>query len=66
MLVDEDRIARALDDFHEAVRQINLRNERVMTQLVSEIVDQRAEIRAQTQAMLRLLDRWGNGPAPAA
>ena len=64
--MDEDRIAKALDDFGDAIRQVNLRNERVTSELVSEIVDRRAEIRAQTRAILRLLDRWGNGPAPAS
>ena len=65
------------DDFREFMREIRLRWERHernviarFNALTQEIVDHREETRAQTQALLRLLDRMsrfdeGNGQAPA-
>jgi hypothetical protein len=34
-------------------------------QLQAEIADQREQIQANTAAILKLLDRFGDGPAPA-
>lgn len=78
--VDEDRISaaierntRALDEFRAALRQMNLRQERVLGEVVAVLADMRAEIRAHTarleahtEAIWRMLDRWGEGPTPAS
>jgi len=67
-----NRLDKTVEDVIVTVRDINRRNELVMGELVTEIRDHRSETRdhrsetrAQTQAILSLLDRWGNGPAPA-
>ena len=73
--MDQDRIGealerntRAFEDLIVAIREFRLsqdRNGRVLERLAAEIVDQRAETRAQTRAVLKVLDRWGDGPAAA-
>jgi hypothetical protein len=64
--VDEDRIATALDEFRVALREMNLRQERVLTGFMAELADSRAQLRANTEATWRMLDRWGEGPTPAS
>lgn len=64
--MDEDRIAKALDDFRIALREMNLRQERVLRELMAELADGRAQLRANTEATWRMLDRWGDDPAAAS
>jgi hypothetical protein len=68
-----DDVRGALDDLRIEIRQSSLRQERVMQQferrlemLEAEFADSRDERRAHTQALWRLVDRLGEGPAPAA
>jgi hypothetical protein len=63
---------RAIEDFREFNREILLRNEKVYTSvlqrlelLAEEIREHRDETRAQTKALLRLLDRF-DGPGGLA
>jgi hypothetical protein len=67
-----ERSARAIEDFREFNREILLRNEKVYTSvlqrlelLAEEIREHRDETRAQTKALLRLLDRF-DGPGGLA
>ena len=64
------------DDFHSVVEEIRAdrrfgnellrRHELVMTEVLKELRELRAESRAHTQAILALLDRFqGGGAAPA-
>jgi len=67
----------AYQDLRIAIREINLRNERVLGDLSAQIrestesmrefrLDMREEGRAQRGALLAILDRLGAGPAPEA
>ena len=67
----------AYQDLRVAIREINLRNERVMGDLSAQIrestesmrefrVEMREEGRAERGALLAILDRLGAGPAPEA
>jgi hypothetical protein len=67
-----ERSARAIEDFREFNREILLRNEKVYTSvlqrlelLAEEIREHRDETRAQTKALLKLLDRF-DGPGGLA
>lgn len=68
-----ERNTRAFDDLIVALREIRMSQDRITRELVAEISDQRAEIRAQTarleahtRAIWKMLDRWGEGPTPAS
>lgn len=70
---DEIRLAREQHaDLREFIREINLRAERFTQMAIAELRalsagqdDLREESRAQTQALLRVLDRLGPGTTPA-
>ena len=70
---EEIRLSREQQaDLRVFVREINLRAERAMELVTAELRalsagqdDLRAESRAQTQALLQVLDRLGPGPSPA-
>lgn len=64
--MDEDRLATAVDDLRVTLRDMNARQERVLREVVAAIVDMRAEIRANTEATWKMLDRFGEGPTPAS
>jgi hypothetical protein len=68
-----ERSEQAFSDFQLAFRQDRLRAERVYQEQLAatmevraSIAEMRDEIRANTQAILRMLDRWGEGPSPAS
>ena len=56
---------RRLEEMSEEGRAESARNEAAMSDLSAQIRDQSEQIRAQTRAVLSLLDERGGGPAPA-
>ena len=54
----EERYRQLVEETREFNREILLRNEKVYTKLIAEIEEGREQIRANTQAVLRLLDRF--------
>ena len=70
---EEIRLSRELHaDLRLFMRETNLRAARFMQTVIAELRalsagqdDLREESRAQTQALLRVLDRLGPGPSPA-
>jgi hypothetical protein len=61
-----ERHARQHADLRTFIRDITRRNEVVWRGVIDEIAAMRDETRAQTAAILRLLDRFGPGPEPTA
>lgn len=59
-----DRHAGMFDDTREFIREMTLRIHRGTDAMVSELRDQRDATRANTQAVLRMLDRMGPAPDP--
>jgi hypothetical protein len=54
----EERYRQLVEETREFNREILLRNEKVYTKLIAEIEEGREQIRANTKAVLRLLDRF--------
>jgi hypothetical protein len=55
---EEIRLSReSREDMREFMRETSLRNERVLGHLINQIREGRDEQRAQTRALLRLVDR---------
>jgi hypothetical protein len=68
-----DRNTQAFEDLQVVIRESRIREERAFQGLErafarhdAALEDMRADIRANTEAILRLLDRWGEGPAAAS
>lgn len=61
-----DRHAATVADLRGFIRETSVRNERVWRSVLAELDDIREETRAQTQALLRVLDRMQNGEGGAA
>lgn len=66
-----ERIDRSIEDSNLYIRESGLRFERFMQRmehrmerLEEESRESRAQLRANTDAMWKLLDRWGDGPSP--
>ena len=61
-----DRHAATVADLRRFIRETSVRNERVWRSVLAELDDIREETRAQTQALLRILDRMQNGEGGSA
>jgi hypothetical protein len=61
-----DRNTQAFDDLGVVIRESRFLQERSLQRFEAAIDDMRAEIRANTDAILKMLDRWGEGPTPAS
>lgn len=66
-----ERIDRSIEDSNLYIRESGLRFERFMQRidrrmerLEEESRESRAQLRANTDAIWKLLDRWGEGPPP--
>jgi hypothetical protein len=62
----EERYRRLLEETREFNREILLRNERVYTSLIAQIEEGREQIRANTKAVLSVLDRLEGSGGTAA
>jgi hypothetical protein len=62
----EERYRQLVEETREFNREILLRNEKVYTKLIAEIEEGREQIRANTKAVLRLLDRFDEPGGAAA
>jgi hypothetical protein len=62
----EERLDQLLEDAREFNREILLRNEKVYKGVLAELEEGRRQIQANTQAVLRLLDRFDEPGGAAA
>ena len=62
----EERYERLQEETREFNREILLRNEKVYTRVLAELEEGRRQIQANTEAVLRLLDRFDNPGGAAA
>jgi hypothetical protein len=61
-----ERHEKAFHDLRAFMHELSVRNERVTDRIVAELIDLRKETQAQTQAILRMVDRFDTGgPEPA-
>jgi hypothetical protein len=58
--------ARAFEDLQLVIRESSLRVERALQAFERRMEHQNARIQAGTDAIWRVLDRWGEGPTPAS
>ena len=72
-----DRNTRAFEDLQVVIRESRVREERALThfeealdawtsRVSAQLEANTAQVRAQTEAIWKLLDRWGEGPSPAS
>ena len=72
-----DRNTRAFEDLQLVIRESRIREERALThfeealdawtsRVSAQLEANTAQVRAQTAAIWRMLDRWGEGPTPAS
>jgi hypothetical protein len=63
---EQEKTLRALEETREFNREILLRNEKVYTRVLVELEEGRRQIQANTEAVLRLLDRFDEPGGAAA
>jgi hypothetical protein len=63
---EQEKTLRALEETREFNREILLRNEKVYTRVLVELEEGRRQIQANTEALLRLLDRFDEPGGAAA
>jgi hypothetical protein len=63
---EQEKTLRALEETREFNREILLRNENVYTRVLVELEEGRRQIQANTEAVLRLLDRFDEPGGAAA
>jgi hypothetical protein len=66
MCGEQEKTLRALEETREFNREILLRNEKVYTRALVELEEGRRQIQANTEAVLRLLDRFDEPGGAAA
>jgi hypothetical protein len=62
----QEKMQRALEETREFNREILLRNEKVYTAVITEMEENTKQIRANTEGVLRLLDRFDEPGGAAA
>ena len=61
-----DRNTAAFEDLQVVIRESRVREERAFRSFEAKLEEFGAIIRAQTDAMWKLLERWGEGPTPGS
>ena len=61
-----ERHAEAFDDLQTVIRETRILEERALQRFEATMDRISADVNAHTEAIWRLLDRWGEGPSPAS
>ena len=61
-----DRNAAAFEDLQVVIRESRIREERAFRAFEARLEEHGETIRAQTEALWKLLERWGQGPTSAS
>jgi hypothetical protein len=61
-----DRNTQAFEDLQVVIRESGIREERALQRFEATMERISADVNAHTEAIWRLLDRWGEGPSPAS
>jgi hypothetical protein len=61
-----DRNTQAFEDLQVVIRESRIREERALQRFEATMERISADVNAHTEAIWRLVDRWGEGPSPAS